>query len=130
MVSLEDGRDRTPAAGQGPADSRTHTRGGPQADWARAAGADTLLLLQVQPGARRSTVVGPLGGRLKIAVRAPAIEGRANEALLLFLAEALQVRPRRLTLVAGAAGRLKTVRVEAAGPEEIARRLVAPGDAG
>jgi hypothetical protein len=130
LVSLEDGGDRTPAAGQGPADSRTHACGGPQAGWTRAAGADTLLLLHVQPGARRSAVVGPLGGRLKIAVRAPAIEGRANEALLLFLAEAIQVRPRQLTLVAGAAGRLKTVRVEAARPEEVARRLLATGEGG
>ncbi|MBL8801711.1 MAG: DUF167 domain-containing protein [Planctomycetes bacterium] len=88
------------------------------------------LSLRAQPGARRSGVVGLWNGHLKVAVRAPAEDGRANEELLSVLAEALELPRRALTLERGAQARLKQVSI-AAPRSQIAARLQAllePGD--
>jgi uncharacterized protein len=69
--------------------------------------------------------MGPHNGRLKIAIDAPAIEGKANAALLAFLASILAMPQRQLHLQRGAAGREKIVRVEQANEAEVVRRLVA-----
>jgi len=70
------------------ADSRTATRSSGPA-WLREDGDGVLLLVHLQPGARRTALCGEHGGRLKIAVAAPPLEGRANDALIAFLAELL-----------------------------------------
>jgi uncharacterized protein (TIGR00251 family) len=70
------------------------------------------LALRVQPGARRCALVGEHGERLKVAVQAPPTDGRANEALLAYLATCLDMRIGALRLVAGAASRDKSVQVE------------------
>ena len=48
------------------------------------------LELYVQPGARKSEFAGEHGGRTKIRLAAPPVEGRANEALIEFLSERLK----------------------------------------
>ena len=74
--------------------------------------ADALVLsLHVQPGARRTTVIGLHADRLKVAVAAPPADGRANAALLAFLAERLDIPLGALELVAGACARHKRVAV-------------------
>ncbi len=85
------------------------------------------LALRVQPGARRCTLVGQYGERLKIAVQAPPADGRANEALLGYLAACLDLRPGALRLVAGAASRDKSVLIDCDPSEapRIAQRLAA-----
>jgi uncharacterized protein (TIGR00251 family) len=102
-------------------DSRTP----PLPPWARRQGDALLLDLHVQPGARRSAVAGPHGKRLKIAIAAPPVEGRANDALLRWLAGQCDCRRAQLSLAAGAGSREKTVRVEggAAIAQLILRRL-------
>jgi hypothetical protein len=80
--------------------------------WLRADGDGALVLAHLQPGARRTALVGTHGGRLKIAVQAPPSEGRANDALLAWLAERLGVPRRRLKITAGLRSRDKTVRVD------------------
>jgi uncharacterized protein (TIGR00251 family) len=65
----------------------------------------------VQPGAKRSEVGGLHGGRLKIRIAAPALDGRANEALVAFVAERLGIAKRRVTIAKGAASRDKVVAV-------------------
>jgi len=80
------------------------------------------ISLRAQPGARRSAVVGVWNGCLKIAVRAPAEDGRANEELLTVLADALELPRRALTLERGAQARLKQVSI-AAPRERIAAHL-------
>ena len=67
------------------------------------------LWVRAQPGARRSGVCGLWNGSLKVAVRAPAEGGRANQELLGVLAQVLGLRARDLELVAGAAARDKQV---------------------
>jgi hypothetical protein len=60
---------------------------------------------------------------LKVRVRAAPIEGRANEALLVFLAKSLKVPKSRLTLVAGDTARLKAIEIDGLDEEELSTRL-------
>jgi uncharacterized protein (TIGR00251 family) len=76
-------------------------------------GPDLELSIHVQPGARRSQVQGLHAGAIKIRIPARAVEGAANEALLDFVASALQVPRRRCVLVSGETSRQKRVRIEA-----------------
>ena len=81
------------------------------------------LSIKAIPGAPRSEVCGWLGEHLKVKVQAPAVEGRANEALLRFLAEALGIPPRSVSLLRGDTARLKVVRIAGLGSDEVRRRL-------
>ncbi len=76
------------------------------------------LDLQTTPNAPRSQIVGWVNGRLKVKVKAPAVEGKANAELLRFLAECFRVRPSAVTLVRGETARLKTVRIDGITEEE------------
>jgi len=82
--------------------------------WRRIGGDGSLTLeLRCQPGAKRTEVAGLHGGALKIRLAAPPIAGRANEALIAFLAESFGVPRRNVTLVRGETARAKTVRIAA-----------------
>jgi uncharacterized protein (TIGR00251 family) len=78
-------------------------------------GADLELSVHAQPGAKRAEAAGAHGEALKIRVQARAVDGAANEALLEFLANALQVPRKRCVLVSGQTSRKKRVLVE--GPD-------------
>jgi uncharacterized protein (TIGR00251 family) len=65
-----------------------------------------------QPNAARSALIGMHGGALKVKVKAPPAEGKANRALIELLSGALAVPRRRLTLVSGEQSRNKRVRVD------------------
>jgi uncharacterized protein len=71
-----------------------------------------VLEIHAQQGAKRSEVAGIHGDALKIRIAAPAMEGKANAALLAFLAEVFGVPGKNVTLIRGARGRRKTVRIE------------------
>ncbi len=66
----------------------------------------------VLPGAPRHEVAGEFDGRLKLRIAAPAIEGRANEALERFLAETLGVARSAVCVERGETGRRKRVRLD------------------
>jgi uncharacterized protein len=82
-------------------------------EWARFdSAADVLTLhVHVQPGARHTEPAGIHGDRLKIRLAAPPVEGKANAALRVFIADAFAVPRRNVELVAGATNRKKTLRV-------------------
>ena len=82
-----------------------------------------MLSLHVQPGARHGGIVGTHGDRLKVAVRAPAVDGRANEALLDLLADALGLPRRALHIRSGANARDKRVLIEAEAPGPLIEAL-------
>jgi uncharacterized protein (TIGR00251 family) len=67
----------------------------------------------VQPGAKRTSVAGLHGESLRVRVAAPALEGRANEALVAFIAERLGVGRRDIVIASGEHSREKRVRVTA-----------------
>lgn len=79
-------------------------------------GPDLILALQIQPRARRMGIVGHYGDRLKIAIAAPASEGRANQQLLRWLADVLDLPMQQLELIQGATSRAKRIRIRNAPP--------------
>lgn len=79
--------------------------------WYRRDGEILTLTLHVQPGAKRNQVAGLHGDALKIRLAAPPSEGRANAALLGFLAELFAVPLRDAQLRQGAQSRHKVVAV-------------------
>jgi hypothetical protein len=68
--------------------------------------------VKVVPGASRDEVAGRHGSAVKIRLRAPAVDGRANDALLDFLAARLGLPRRDITLLRGEKSRQKTIRIE------------------
>jgi uncharacterized protein (TIGR00251 family) len=75
---------------------------------------DALVLkLHVQPGAKRTEVAGVHGDAIKIRLAAPPVEGKANDALRRFLADAFGVPLRNVELVRGERSREKVVRIAA-----------------
>lgn len=79
--------------------------------WHTRSGNAITLTLHVQPGAKKSQISGLHGDALKIRLAAPPIEGRANEALLRFIAERFEVPLSQVELLSGAQSRHKRVRV-------------------
>lgn len=71
-----------------------------------------ILDLYVQPGARRSEFAGMHDGRPKIRLAAPAVDNKANEALIEFLAEHYRVPRRSVRIAAGLKSRQKRVVIE------------------
>ncbi|HUL60425.1 MAG TPA: DUF167 family protein [Anaeromyxobacteraceae bacterium] len=84
------------------------------AAWARDEGGVAVLELLVQPRASRTRAAGEHGGRLKVQLAAPPVDGEANAALAAFLADALGVRKADVAIVRGETGRRKTVRIAGA----------------
>ena len=69
------------------------------------------LSLHVQPGAKKTALAGLHGDALKIRLAAPPVEGRANDALLEFIAELFDVPLRNVELKQGAQSRQKRVEI-------------------
>ncbi|MES1168675.1 MAG: DUF167 domain-containing protein [Oleiharenicola lentus] len=81
------------------------------------------LELKIIPNAPANEVVGWLGAALKVKVHAPALEGRANDELLDFLAEKLGVPRRSVSLLRGDKSRLKIVQIDGLDPTAVHQRL-------
>jgi uncharacterized protein (TIGR00251 family) len=77
----------------------------------RASPAGVTLAVRAQPGAKKTAITGVYGegaaAQLKIAVHAPPLEGRANQALIAFLAETVGVGKSAVELSAGELSRSK-----------------------
>ena len=79
--------------------------------WLRTDGDGVVLTLYIQPGAKRSEVVGAHGEALKIRLAAPPVDGKANAALIEFLAAKVGVGRTAVTLLSGETARAKRVRI-------------------
>jgi uncharacterized protein (TIGR00251 family) len=80
--------------------------------------------VRVKPGASRTLVGGRRGEALVVAVRAPAVDGKANEAVRRALADAFGVRARDVTIVRGERGRDKIVEVAAPDADQVLEVLL------
>lgn len=80
--------------------------------WARADGDTVVLAIHVQPGASRSEAAGEHGEALKIRLAAPPVDGKANAALIAFVARCLDVPRSQVELIGGVASRQKRLRVK------------------
>lgn len=81
------------------------------------------------PRAARDELAGWQGAALRVRLRAPPLDGRANAALRQFLAEALGVPVSSIAVLSGAAGRRKRLRIHGLGEAEVRKRLSWPGEA-
>ncbi len=82
-----------------------------------------ILPVKVVPGASRTRFMGEWQGRAKIAVAAAPEKGKANEALVEFLAEWMGVRPRDVSVTSGETNPVKTIRIEGASEAHVRARL-------
>jgi uncharacterized protein (TIGR00251 family) len=77
------------------------------------------IAVRLQPRARANEIVGERDGMLVVRVSAPALEGRANDALCRLIAKRAHVGVRSVSVVRGASSREKIVRVEGLSPEQL-----------
>lgn len=91
--------------------------------WLRSEAEAVVLSLHIQPGAKRTEVVGLHGAALKIRLAAAPVDGKANACLLDFLALRLDVAKHQVELVSGTSSRAKRVRVEGVDAESVRRKL-------
>lgn len=85
--------------------------------------AGAVFAIRVQPRARKNAIVGELGGALKLALTAPPVEGKANQACVEFLAEFLNVPRTSVTIVGGHSSRNKLIRIAGCPAAELAARF-------
>ncbi|MBT0959747.1 DUF167 domain-containing protein [Denitromonas iodatirespirans] len=83
--------------------------------WLRADGTGALVLsLHIQPNAKKTEFVGLHGEAMKLRLAAPPVDGKANAALIAFLADFCALPKSAVTLVSGQSSRAKRVRIDAA----------------
>ena len=70
-----------------------------------------FLMVWAQPGAKKDEVIGEHQGRVKIKLNAPAVDNKANKALLKFVARLLGLRQSRIELINGHTSRRKKLRI-------------------
>ena len=85
--------------------------------------AGATFALRVHPRARKNAITGATGDALKLAITAPPVEGKANQACIEFLAEFLNVPRASVTIVAGQSSRNKVIRVAGRTTAQIEERL-------
>jgi uncharacterized protein (TIGR00251 family) len=85
--------------------------------------AGCILPVRAQPGSRRSGVQGEQAGALKVAVTAPADQGRANKALIEVLREVLGLKRSQVELLSGTTSRGKRFLIRGLGKADLEERL-------
>jgi hypothetical protein len=84
------------------------------------------LPVRVHPGARRNAITGIHDGALKVSLTTPPTDGRANQALIAFLAAELHIPRARVILLTGAASRTKSLRISGLTAAQLRAALHAP----
>jgi len=79
--------------------------------------------IKLHPRAKKNAITGEIGDALKIAVTAPPVGGRANDACIEFLADFLKVSRSSVTIVSGETRGRKVIRVAGLSREELLKRL-------
>ena len=91
--------------------------------WLREEAGALVLTLHIQPGARTSEVAGLHGEALKIRLAAPPVDGKANAALIEFLAQRLDIPRTRIDLISGTSSRHKRLRIHGLMPPAVIAAL-------
>jgi len=77
------------------------------------------LVVRVQPRASRNEIAGEMGGALKVRLRAPALEDRANDALVEFLAVLLKTPRSAVRILSGERSRTKRIEIRGVTRQQI-----------
>ena len=83
-----------------------------------------IFSLRVQPRASKDEIAGEIGGALKVRLRAPALEDRANEALVEFLARLLKTSKSAVSILNGERSRTKRIEISGVTRQQILALLV------
>ncbi|HYU47892.1 MAG TPA: DUF167 domain-containing protein [Terriglobales bacterium] len=86
-------------------------------------GAGVTFAVKVHPRARKNAITGEVGVALKVALTAPPVDGKANEACIEFFAELLNVPRSSVTIASGQRSRNKVIRVAGMTAQEVRDRL-------
>ena len=81
------------------------------------------LEVQVQPRSSRNQVVGEQDGRLKIKLTAPPVEGEANQALINYLAQILDIPRKNIKLLKGESSRHKLIEISGLNEQQLGEKL-------
>ena len=87
-----------------------------------SAGGATLAV-KVHPRAKKNAITGEVGDALKLALTAPPVDGRANQACIEFFANLLDVPRSSVTIASGETSRNKVIRVAGLSAQEVRKRL-------
>jgi len=79
--------------------------------------------VKVHPRARKNAITGTVGEALKLALTAPPVEGRANQAVVEFFADLFEIPRSSVTIASGETGRRKVVRVRGVSKPSIEDKL-------
>jgi uncharacterized protein len=79
--------------------------------------------VKVHPRAKKNAITGEVGDAMKLALTAPPVDGKANEACIEFFAKLLNLPPSSVTIAAGQTSRNKVIRVAGLSAEEVRKRL-------
>lgn len=82
-------------------------------------GTGCLVSLRIQPGASRNAVIGDYGDAVRIALQAPPVDGKANQALCRLFAEWCDIPRGNITLRSGRTGRTKVLEITGVSPAEL-----------
>jgi uncharacterized protein len=82
------------------------------------------LKVRVIPNARKNEVAACNGDEIRLKVKAPAVDGKANAALIEYLAELTDVPRSKIQIKAGEKARIKVVELEGPSPEEVRGRII------
>lgn len=94
-------------------------------DWCRAAPQGIRITVHVAPNAKRTEVAGVFDDALKIRLQAQPIEGKANDALVRYLADRLSVPKNAVSVTHGQTSKRKTVEVATRLAVDEVRRILA-----
>jgi uncharacterized protein (TIGR00251 family) len=79
--------------------------------------------VKVHPRARKNAITGTVGDALKLALTAPPVDGKANQAVIEFLADFFDIPRSSVTIASGKTNRLKLVQINGVTAERLRRRL-------
>ena len=85
--------------------------------------AGVTFTVKVQPRARKNAITSEIGDALRVALTAPPVEGRANDACIEFFAKLLKLPRSSITIAAGQSRRTKVIRITGLSAEEVRKRL-------
>lgn len=93
--------------------------------WLRETSDGLLISVRAVPHAPKNQVIGVQGDSVKIRLKAPPVEGKANEVLVLFLSEVLRIPRKQIHLAGGTTSRNKSIRITGLVAQDLATRLLA-----
>jgi uncharacterized protein (TIGR00251 family) len=80
-----------------------------------------IFAVRVQPRASKDEITGEIAGAIRIRLRAPAVEGRANEALIEFLVQLLKTPKSAVRILSGERSRIKRLEIRGVTKQQIER---------